>query len=271
MYRQAELFLESPARTYDTYSTACRESTDRAEWAGEVMAGLAMFEAFFGVPFSELEIGDVLVRNVTETEGEAYVELLDPDGNPIGEEEYESWVYEDGNWRSNDCDLDGDDTGPDGDVSDDSSPVETIAGDLRPADEVTEERDRADAAVGTVGGDALDLGGIDVSVAAIRFSGMTSGDGTDNEYMVAVELRAENRTTDDLVAPEFQVRCANGAEGSWYMDSTYPMYDDLPSGTFAEGVLVLGVPVGCQDPVVRGSDWDSGDTAIWQFPAGVAP
>ncbi len=269
--RYSEEFVENPASTYDSYSAACKEAVSRSDFAAELVVGEAMFEAFFGVPLTDLEVGEVLVRDVTETEGEAYVELLDPDGNPIGDPEYSLWVYEDGTWRSTDCEDGNAEDGEPESYDDAAAPPETVSGELRPADEVIEEQERSDAEIATVGGPAVSLGGVDLSIDAIRFAGQIDYDGTDNDYMVEVDVRAENRTTDTLSAPEVTVRCADGTEGDWYSGSTYEMDDDLPSGTFAEGVLVLGVPRGCTDPVARASDWDSDSSAIWEFPPGVAP
>lgn len=260
----AEAFVERPGSVYDSFIAACKENLTREEFAGQMLLGTGMFEQMYGVAITDLSVGEVSVRNFAPTSAEVSLELLTPEGDPIADNEYTVWVFEDGAWKSTDCD--------DGISADGSAASgDTVTGELRPAGEVSEEQKRSAATVGAVGGQAVEIAGVYLAVASISLESVVDGDGTDNAYRVAVQVRAENRTTDDLTAPELMVRCADGKDGSWYADSTYPMYGDLPSGTFAEGVLMLGVPTGCQDPVVFVEALIGSDSALWAFPPGVSP
>ena len=108
-------------------------------------------------------------------------------------------------------------------------------------------------------------------------------DGEQYSRAFNVEVRAENATSDDKSAPELKTHCGDPGEfrdeGSWYVGSTYEMYGDLPSGTFTEGVLVLGYPEKDTYPDFEYSDcetiWvviEDGDTRVaWVAPDIPAP
>lgn len=258
----AEAFIERPGSIYDSFTAACKQSQSREEFAGWLLLGTGIFEQMYGVAITDLSVGEVSVQNFTPTRAEVALELLTPEGEAIDDSEPTVWVFEDGEWKSTDC---GDGT------SGSSAPGDTVAGELRPAGEVSEEKKRSEATIGTVGGRSVAIAGVDLVVTDIAFESEVDDDGTGNAYRIAVQVRAENRTTSDLTAPELKVRCADGTDGSWYADSTYPMYGDLPSGSFAEGVLMLGVPTGCQDPVVFVEDLIGNGSALWEFPDEVTP
>lgn len=260
----AEALLEAPASMYNRLSNACRESMTREDFTGQMILGIGMLEGFYGFKLDDLTIGDVKIRDFTLSSADVSVQLLDPDGEELGSDDYSTWIFEEGEWRSTDCEsMSGDD--------DSSAPSDTVGGELRPADEVSEENARADATEGTVGGGAVKVGDIDVTVTSVNFESDVEGDGTGNAFRIAVDVRAENRSTEDLASPELTVRCASGDDGSWYVDSTYTMYDPLPSGTYADGTLMLGVPPDCVEPVIFASDFGSGDAALWPVPASALP
>lgn len=119
---------------------------------------------------------------------------------------------------------------------DDSSSSET---ELRPADEV-----RAEGAAGEAAsiGETVSLGGVDVTITTVEADYDEVRDGQ-NIGLVKVSVRSENRTEKELWNPEITIFCANNPEGGgWQADSTWPMYDALPAGTFDEGLLYLVLP-----------------------------
>ena len=128
---------------------------------------------------------------------------------------------------------------------------------LRPAGEVVEEQKR---------GDILEPGEIgkidDIEITADKF--VFDDDGTDDEKIIRVFIRAENRSNDELMVPLALIYCADGREGSWYVSSTLDVYDVFPPDTFAEGELVLSVPANCEEPVLRVEDNE--DSPNWRVP-----
>jgi hypothetical protein len=121
--------------------------------------------------------------------------------------------------------------------------------DLVPADEAERK-----AATKAALGEEIDAGdGLFLIVSDVRVGG-------DDEPWLAVEARAENRGGDEVSIPEFAAICAGSTEGDgWQADSTFPMYDEVRSGSFAEGTLNLlptgnsrtGVPIeACDAPAV---------------------
>jgi len=64
------------------------------------------------------------------------------------------------------------------------------------------------------------------------------------------------------------VACRSGATGTWYADSAFQLYESIPSGSFEEGNLYIGVPGDCVDPVVRAKPvFSSGDSVVdWPVP-----
>ena len=103
---------------YSVLTARCRATVSQAEWAAQLTIARGFLEAFAGVQLSDLEVSEVLTRNVTETTGEAQAVVTAPDGStPLDEAEpsWETWQYEDGGWRSDDCegfDESTDDTTP---------------------------------------------------------------------------------------------------------------------------------------------------------------
>lgn len=149
--------------------------------------------------------------------------------------------------------------------------------DLRDADEVLQEAERDGAEDAEIGQPAK-LGDVTVTVSDIALESAEGAPGTDDEAILRVQLRAENHGDEQVEGVEVAVLCADGAEGGWYADSTFDMYEPLPPGTFREGVLELGVPIGCEDPVVRAESYVAvvyddvePPAAIWAVPDGVLP
>ena len=239
--------IKSPAKLYDFFTDACKEVLSKDDFLGQIAIGTSMFEGMYGFKLSEVKFSNVRLSNVTENSGQSQADAVGPDGTALDSSEVVDWVYENGAWRtSNDCDLNEDgnaDLGNSGSSSD---------SELRPAAEVKEEGIRESAIVGEVGTE-FSLGGLPVLISAVEYFEDVDDDGTGSDFRIAVDLRVENRTGESKSAPSFEIACLpNGDTGSWYVDSTYDMYGELPDGSFMEGRLLLGVPAGCLEPVIRG-------------------
>jgi hypothetical protein len=243
-----ETFIKSPMNTYQFLSKDCQSVVSKSEYNGQMLMASGMFEAFLGVKLSDIKIGEVTTSNFTSDSGEVSIELLGPGGEQLTDSsDATKYVYEEGGWRTTDCESSGDES------DDTSSPVSetTFDGELRPADEIKEEELRSNATMATIG-EAASFDDLDVLISAISYFDDVDDNGTDDDYRISLELRVENRTSETRSTPSFNVACMPaGQTSSWYVDSTYDMYGDLPTGSFLEGNLILGVPIGCIDPVVR--------------------
>lgn len=161
--------------------------------------------------------------------------------------------------------------------TDEDSTDEDDDGDLRDADELLQEGERQGALEAEID-EPTELGDLTVSVSDIALESAEGSPGTDDRAILSVQLRAENHGDAQLEGVEVAVVCADGTDGGWYVDSTFDMYEPLPPDTFREGVLKLGVPNGCEDPVVRVEpyaaivyDDDEPLAAVWAIPDGVLP
>lgn len=232
----------------------------------------SLMEGMFGVKASDLRIGKITTRNVTETAGEVAVEVLDKEGKPFDEggPDFSEFVYEDGDWRSTDCESMSDafdsGSGPD----DAPSATETtFAGELVPADEAKERAEREASARGVIGEPAT-IDGLSVVVSSISFRETLTDE---DAYTVNVAVRVENRTGEDKSTPQMTAVCEDGSSGSWYADSTFDPYRSLPSGSYSEGNLILSVPRDCVNPVVRAKAFMSFEEGAvdWAIPASATP
>ncbi|MCD9625269.1 hypothetical protein [Rhabdothermincola salaria] len=132
---------------YGRLTEECRDSLSRADFNAEMTVAFAMAEGF-GIDLSEAEVGEVLTREVTETTGEVAIEFLF-DGEPFDDGGgFEPYVYEDGSWRTVDCEFSGD--------SPSSEDREISDGDLRSNSEVAAEAAVEDAVAGRFG-EEIDL------------------------------------------------------------------------------------------------------------------
>lgn len=118
------------------------------------------------------------------------------------------------------------------------------SGELRPAAEVIQEQ-ASDGAIAGEFGQSYELNdGVVVTVNSIESKGVTKR---------AVNVRVENPTGQDAYTPMMAVYCSNVEEpGDYWSESTIGIGDDLPAGSFREGVLEVSKPNGnCDDPVFR--------------------
>lgn len=126
-----------------------------------------------------------------------------------------------------------DPTSADEESADATSTTLLESDDLIPVDEA--ERN---AATKAAVGEEIDAGsGQFLVVSAIRVGG-------DEEPWIEVDARAENRGSETVTIPDFAVVCGGASEGEgWQADSTFPMYEEVRPGSFAEGTLNL-LPTG---------------------------
>lgn len=102
-------------------------------------------------------------------------------------------------------------------------------------------------------GEPVDLGdGLAITVSSIEYHDDVDDDGTGNDFRIAVHVLAENTSDEEISVPDANTVCSNTDETSGsYVDSTFGLNGEMPSDTFEEGELFLGVLIGCEDPVVR--------------------
>jgi len=270
---QITAFLNAPATTYGFLSRACRQKVSRAEWAVQMAMATSLMEGMFGIKASDLRIGKVMSRNVTATTGEASVEVLDKDGKAFDESgpNFNEFVYENGDWRSTDCETMSDAFDDPSDTADTAKATETTyGGELIPANEAKEQAARKASTDETVGKPAS-LDGLAVIVSSIAFH---DKDSEEYAYRIKVAVRIENRSAEGKSTPQLLVTCESGESGSVsYMDSTLDTFGSVPSGSFVEGDLILGVPRNCVSPVIRAKAFISFDDAAadWAVPASAMP
>jgi hypothetical protein len=120
--------------------------------------------------------------------------------------------------------------------------TKSLRSELRPAEEVEEDRALSDAGDSIPGllGESIDLGdGVSVTLSDPKVG--TRGGGS----WLDVAVRAENAGSLDQGTPALVLVCADGRdEGSWYSDSSYQITDTLPAGSFREGRLFLVTDTG---------------------------
>lgn len=149
---------------------------------------------------------------------------------------------------------------------------------LLPADEAIAARERNEAAVGSVGEPVTLDDGVVLTINSIEID--PRFDGRQYEPTHVVDLRAENPTGENVMAPGPELFCAGDIQGgAWYdRRSTYEPFGDLPSESVREGVLYLSLhsddgfpPDDCVDPVVRISSNTSPYLGLVEYPAPPLP
>ena len=92
---------------YAYFTKECRENVSKSEFALLGQMGLSFIEGFADVKASDLRTGDVEIRNFSESDAEARADIREKDGDTFTEaadDGWTAWVYEDGGWRTSDCD-----------------------------------------------------------------------------------------------------------------------------------------------------------------------
>jgi len=263
----AEVTFDNPVGMYDYLSAQCRSEISRGDFAGQAMFAKVFLDAI--VDGRTVTIATVNTRNVTATSGEAEV-IVELDGEVFESEPgYDTYVYEDGAWKSTDCpeaDLFGDDSDDESDA-----PSDTVGGELRSADEVRAE----EAVQGTRGefGSTVELDGVTVTLSSPTVL-------ESDEPTLRTDIRVENRLTEQLWYVPTEIICAGSpAAGTWGWESTFSPGDEIPSGSYADGYVDLKLPnpdyndepPPCDSPahiVVRPvpDSWDDIGQAVWQIP-----
>lgn len=135
-----------------------------------------------------------------------------------------------------------------------SSPSATQEGgstsSLRPAEEARED----DNIQGKIK-ESIRIGDLEILVSEIT---LAEGSGTQGDgRRVGVKLTVSNFGSEPSFIPEIVLVCRGvEGEGGYYVDSTISPYEELPAGSFDEGLVILGQPedvptAGCPEPRVR--------------------
>jgi hypothetical protein len=91
---------------YRFLSNACRDKLSLSEFTGYLMFGKAFLEGFSGEDLGNLRVGKIEVRNLSGDRAETRHEVLTSDDltfSALDEGSWIEWVYEDGGWKSTDC------------------------------------------------------------------------------------------------------------------------------------------------------------------------
>lgn len=103
-----ELWTGDPKEAYRYFTAECRDQLSYGEFAGQLAFGKAFLAGWMQIEVDDIEVEAVEVRNVADGHGETLTKLrskADPDLNlNSDEDEWTPWVYEDGAWRSANCD-----------------------------------------------------------------------------------------------------------------------------------------------------------------------
>lgn len=113
------LFKPDAKAFYKYFSKECRDTVTVGDLTFVLMFGGAFLEGIAGTKMSEFRVGDVEIRPLTASSAEARHEVVLTDGSVFAnleDSEWSGWVYEDGGWRTTDCE-DFADAGDFGDLS----------------------------------------------------------------------------------------------------------------------------------------------------------
>ena len=135
--RASELIIEDELQdAYRVFTEACREQMSYGDFAALIAVADGLYGAFYDANFEDLTVKDVEVVAFDGDEGRVRVSLAHEDDPDLvieenADSEGELWIFEDGHWRSADCDTEGLEFGeteePDDEptVAEDPSPPDT--------------------------------------------------------------------------------------------------------------------------------------------------
>jgi hypothetical protein len=86
-------------QSYLLLSADCRQSISQAQWRGQIVLSLAFVKAGGDTP----TIDEIRTRNVTNRRGEVAVDETYGKTHRTGD--WETWLYENGGWRTTSCKL----------------------------------------------------------------------------------------------------------------------------------------------------------------------
>ena len=238
--------IESAARTYtanllsgdygavyEVLTKECRSTLSKSDFIAQVTVAVQMAKAF-GIDPAKGNIVGVESQNVTGTSGEVRVNVAFMGETSDSSDSWETMAYEDGAWRLTDCDFGSIDGDSDSQSSSNGTGT-TVGGALRSSGEVAAEEALSKATQGSFGV-PVNLGsGVSVTLSNPRVS---------ERGLLTVDVRAENRGA-KVQSPQVFIRCGGSPdEGPFYAGSSYDPNEVIPTGTFAEGILILGLPEG---------------------------
>lgn len=100
------LFKPDAKAFYKYFSKECRDTVTMGDLTFALMFGGAFLEGMAGTDMSEFRAGTIEVRSLTASSAEARFEIVLTDGTVFAnleDSEWAGWVYEDGGWRTTDC------------------------------------------------------------------------------------------------------------------------------------------------------------------------
>lgn len=98
------VFKSDGPASYAYLSSECKAKFGVADWSANLAATMALAEGFMKLNLADAKIDKVDTRSVTESSGEVSLTVLTADGEPLSNDvSWKRWVYEDGGWRTTDC------------------------------------------------------------------------------------------------------------------------------------------------------------------------
>ena len=100
------LFKPDAKAFYKYFSKECRDTVTIGDLTFALMFGGMFLEGMAGTEMSEFRAGDIEIRSLTPSSGEARYQVVLTDGSvfaDLEDSEWSGWVYEDGGWRTTDC------------------------------------------------------------------------------------------------------------------------------------------------------------------------
>lgn len=100
------LFKPDAKALYKYFSKECRDTVTMGDLTFALMFGGMFLEGMAGTEMSEFRAGEIEIRSLAASSAEARYEVVLTDGSVFAnleDSEWSGWVYEDGGWRTTDC------------------------------------------------------------------------------------------------------------------------------------------------------------------------
>lgn len=100
------LFRPDAKAFYKFFSKECRDTVTLGDLTFALMFGGAFLEGMSGTKMSDFRAGDIEIRSFTPTSAEARFGIALADGtvfSAVEDSEWSEWLYEDGGWKTTDC------------------------------------------------------------------------------------------------------------------------------------------------------------------------
>jgi hypothetical protein len=104
--RQSEALFEGDEEmAYAYLSAKCQGEMSLRDYRSELNIARRFFEQFTGAKLADVAVAGVQVREFSNERAEVLVEVTTPPESvmPLGDDEWQAWVYEGGGWRLDTC------------------------------------------------------------------------------------------------------------------------------------------------------------------------